>query len=574
MYPIAVLIDELRHEDVQTRLNAVQQLEHIAIALGPTRTRNELIPFLMESADESDVVLGASAEKLGKLIEAVGGPDFAHTLLRPLEDLLMLEEAAVRDKAMESVIKVINRMPTKHVAEFGSQLVSRLAINDWFVARVSACTIIPELFMRAYSDDLFRAFMDLCEDDTPMVRRAAVIAIGNIGKYTPQQKQRDLLDALRRLDRDDQDSVRIMTIPTALKLAKEVFTNPQECYNALFPEFRACSDDVSWRVRVTVADSIHEIIANSPSKHQQQVFDMYVKLLSDSEADVRTVAVSRLSEVTSFRPTDRNFLNLVLPSINKLVRDDVEQVRVSLAESLAKTCPLVGPALAGDSLLQFILKLLRDTSSTVVLKMLGNLKLIAPQLKLEEFSPFVLPAVKDLTNDRQWRVRISILDYMPQLVGSLGHKLFVTEFSPAIQRLLVDPVFKVRDAAASSLAGVAAELGAEETIEHLLPHVVDLSRNNNYLNRITALMSILSLSKTLGQAIVGEELAPIVLGLASDPVPNVRFNVAKVLRSMYDRCPRPVGLGKIVPALRQLTADPDKDVKFYAKEAIVAIDAS
>jgi serine/threonine-protein phosphatase 2A regulatory subunit A len=46
VYPIAVLVDELKHEDVVLRLNAIRRLSTIALALGPERSRSELIPFL------------------------------------------------------------------------------------------------------------------------------------------------------------------------------------------------------------------------------------------------------------------------------------------------------------------------------------------------------------------------------------------------------------------------------------------------------------------------------------------------------------------------------------------------
>jgi serine/threonine-protein phosphatase 2A regulatory subunit A len=46
LYPIAVLIDELKHDDVLLRLNAIHRLSTIALALGADRTRDELIPFL------------------------------------------------------------------------------------------------------------------------------------------------------------------------------------------------------------------------------------------------------------------------------------------------------------------------------------------------------------------------------------------------------------------------------------------------------------------------------------------------------------------------------------------------
>ena len=41
LYPIAVLIDELRNEDVQLRLNSIKKLSTIALALGVERTRWE-----------------------------------------------------------------------------------------------------------------------------------------------------------------------------------------------------------------------------------------------------------------------------------------------------------------------------------------------------------------------------------------------------------------------------------------------------------------------------------------------------------------------------------------------------
>jgi serine/threonine-protein phosphatase 2A regulatory subunit A len=46
LYPIAILIDELKHEDVQCRLNSMRKIDTIAQALGPERTRSELLPFI------------------------------------------------------------------------------------------------------------------------------------------------------------------------------------------------------------------------------------------------------------------------------------------------------------------------------------------------------------------------------------------------------------------------------------------------------------------------------------------------------------------------------------------------
>ena len=65
MYPIAILIDELKNEDVHLRLNSIKRLGTIASARGHYRTRTELIPFLNESCiDDEDEVLLALAQGL------------------------------------------------------------------------------------------------------------------------------------------------------------------------------------------------------------------------------------------------------------------------------------------------------------------------------------------------------------------------------------------------------------------------------------------------------------------------------------------------------------------------------
>ena len=92
-------MDELRSDDVQLRLNAIHSIPTIALALGPDRAREELIPFLQESIDDEDEVLLALAEELGSgFDEYIGGKDYAHLLLGPLENLSAVEETLVRDK--------------------------------------------------------------------------------------------------------------------------------------------------------------------------------------------------------------------------------------------------------------------------------------------------------------------------------------------------------------------------------------------------------------------------------------------------------------------------------------------
>lgn len=66
------------------------------------QNRQERIRFNLishaESIEDEDEVLTALSEELGNFIEYVGGPEYAHVILSPLENLAAIEEPLVREK--------------------------------------------------------------------------------------------------------------------------------------------------------------------------------------------------------------------------------------------------------------------------------------------------------------------------------------------------------------------------------------------------------------------------------------------------------------------------------------------
>lgn len=98
LYPIATLIDELKSTEQKKRVNSVKKLNTIAVALGPERTRDELLPYVLEMLEDDEVVLIALCETLGTMMDCVGGPQYAEHLLKILEKLCAIEETSVREK--------------------------------------------------------------------------------------------------------------------------------------------------------------------------------------------------------------------------------------------------------------------------------------------------------------------------------------------------------------------------------------------------------------------------------------------------------------------------------------------
>ena len=149
-------IEHLRSDDLSLRISAARKLTTISAALGPDRTREELLPFLSDGVDDEDEVLVAIAASLGDLIPLVGSTgekNYGASLLGPLELLLAVEENTVREMAAESAIKVANTLKhDEYCTEFVG-MIGRLVTKEWFTARIAGCGLIPVAFERM-DDDL------------------------------------------------------------------------------------------------------------------------------------------------------------------------------------------------------------------------------------------------------------------------------------------------------------------------------------------------------------------------------------------------------------------------------------
>ncbi|RUP43613.1 armadillo-type protein [Jimgerdemannia flammicorona] len=303
LYPIAVLIDELKHDDTTLRLNAIRRLGTIACALGPQRTRDELIPFLDESIDDEDEVLLALAEELGNFSEYVGGPEQAHVLLGPLENLAAVEETVVRDKAVESLTKICVLLNEKQLEEFYIPLLKRLSVGDWFTSRTSATGLYAAGYRKlspGMQDDLRKLFHQLAHDETPMVRRAAAKALAKLSKeVTKEQMVSDVIPLFHKLAQDEQDSVRLLTVECLVAVAE--LLQPDECKVYLLGTLRAMVSDKSWRIRYMIAQKFVEL-ANAVGEDiiKEDLVTAFVHVLKDNEGEVRTAASGQVPGVYFF----------------------------------------------------------------------------------------------------------------------------------------------------------------------------------------------------------------------------------------------------------------------------------
>jgi serine/threonine-protein phosphatase 2A regulatory subunit A len=102
--------------------------------------------------------------------------------------------------------------------------------------------------------------------------------------------------------------------------------------------------------------------------------------------------------------------------------------------------------------------------------------------------------------------------------------------------------------------------------------VMEMIKNPHYLYRMTVLVTISLLAPVVGSEATCQTMLPVVISAAKDRVPNIKFNVAKMLQSMIPIVDSTVVEQTIRPCLVELHEDPDVDVRFFAGQALQACD--
>jgi len=109
---------------------------------------------------------------------------------------------------------------------------------------------------------------------------------------------------------------------------------------------------------------------------------------------------------------------------------------------------------------------------------------------IDLLSQSLLPAIVQLAEDKQWRVRLAIIEYIPLLASQLGVQFFDEKLSTLCMGWLGDTVFSIRDAATTNLKKLTEVFGVEWANEAIIPKVMAMGQHPNYLYRMTTCFAI------------------------------------------------------------------------------------
>ncbi len=295
MSALEIFSCQLESGNTEAKVDAMKRLHVLAFAMGPEETLTKLVPYLtqhvaMKQPPHEDEVLLLLASNLAPMVPNLLQGENALQLLPILERLAAVEETVVRDEAVKTLTAVTNYVPSAaptappasaaaisatRTALVG--MVKRLVSADWFTPKVSAAGMLAPIYKVTQDVDMITVYKELCQDETPMVRRSAATHIGtflstlsstnssqrrgsNSSAGTPTNTAaasntttttlaQELIAPLVQLAQDEQDSVRLLAISSLAQVG--------DAYGKAFPEWtceyflpivKAGTTDASWYV--------------------------------------------------------------------------------------------------------------------------------------------------------------------------------------------------------------------------------------------------------------------------------------------------------------------------------------
>ena len=585
---VTSMIQALRSDDAEERLNSVRGLHVIAATLGPDRVKGELLPFLTDYLDESDDVLREFAKVLATMVTEVGGMQHVRHIVTPLETLCGLEDVTVRDEATASLSLVGEQIFREGTAQQQSEFVT-LAVTMAKAAspqtRYAACSLLTVPYAAsaaATKTQLRQAFQKLCSDEEILVRRGAIVSLGEkFAKILGEAGCPDMLPTFLACCRDASDGIRLQCVSTAVAILPFL---PDAGAAQLTQAFKALAADVaSWRVRYMAADQLSAAARYFSPDVSRAMFEIFRKLLEDAEPEIRASAVFRMHEVFALS-TDAAAKRTSLALGAALSTDPDPHVRMSVATSILRCAPHVSKEQWASTITPTCGRLLADTEADVRLAIISSFGAIGGTTEGKEIAPKLVPAVTNLATDMKWRVRETVVQQLPSLIANLSRG--AEEVLDVCMEALGDRVSTIREAACQSCYQLLKVQGMAWGRANLFPKVLALSREqnfadlpddettsapHNYLRRVTFLHLLQTLLPLFEQAtITSAPFWTVLHRLAEDKTPNVRINVARTL--VMARRDGKAGVGaaakEVDALLAKLAQDSDTDVKDEATRQV------
>lgn len=522
------LIENLRSEVLNERLNAVKSLKVISRTLGPERSRSELIPYIAETIDNTEEVWMHVAEQVPQIIEEIGGMNHVAVILALLKQICEIEDPKVQEMATKSFISLSHKSNQEELAINFYPILKEMCEDSWHPLRSAAAVILCATFS-LYPDEkrkkLTLFFPSISVDQMTIVRRSLAMALPVFITTAKTQDQLEIIERLITTLSDDLSHAILIELPIALSVlpssmidlkiasVKRIFSSPRWQARAVLADslpkifqndmpaadvIKGISDpasmDAAVEVRASIARSL-PFIFKSNAYTVEEFAKFATSIASDKNTSVRASVAKSIGDVQGAPES------LCSPLLSLLLEDGDNSVKLSALSSVAKTGYAVSAAA----------------------KHIGN---------LIKFSP--------------WRTQLSIPNIIPEIASTTDKQYFTDNFIPLVFKLLTNESADVRRNMVKVLPQIAAVYG-DDWKKSAFPNLFATTFDTkDYQVRQAVISAIFALNLV-------QECDSVIEKAIVDPVSNVRVVLA-----------REAAAAQCASLQERLQKDNDNDVAYFA----------
>lgn len=320
-------------------------------------------------------------------------------------------------------------------------------------------------------------------EESPNIKKELAIVLKELAGVIDEELFTKLVTIFSK-DQNEYVRIPLMEAVVALKVSP----NLVRLSDFICAIFLKLGSDESWRVRLTVADKICELLSFSSHKNfRRSLIETYAKLFEDSEAEVRNTCCLKLEHIAEKIGSEPDF-DLVLVQLKKLEKDPASYVRGALAGNILRICPMVGKQRTNDHIFPVFLMLMKDESHEIRMTLIKTLDRLNEVINIDVFVQSIIPSIVEIANNRAWRTRIQVTESVPVLARILNRNLFMENMLQMCIGCLSDDVYTVREAGCKLMKKLFTLYKGHEFEKVLMDKVNEMKNSSSYLIRNTILI--------------------------------------------------------------------------------------
>lgn len=572
---LALFKEELNSEELSVRVNTIRRLPLVVHLVSASNAQKESLLMhldqLIDSSDDDEVIFG-----LADGLITLSNYYPPNRLLPPYEKLLASEETIVRDKTVESFLKMCRKLDRSETASIIIPFVLKLTSNQSFGTKMSVLSIMTEIFPVLAPEEK-KIFLEklgaLFAEESLILRRNLAGKLGKICQYLPKEiLTGEIFNHFKNLTNDDSDSVRIITIESLIELARVFNDDDNKTY--VIPLIIQMTGDKSWRVRHHLAKSFANLAeAVGKDISDTSLISIFSTLLRDPENEVRIAAVQSLKKFVLCLNVDK--IPQIFAYLQSLAKDTMPLVRMGVCEVLqvvlVQDVDQMGKDVSKTKILPIVAELVGDKDTEVKIETMKILPLWTKWV-----GPFVIEQIGSgglavVLESNNWRIRMAILDaFIAMAIELKNLKIFDKFVKKVVIGGIHDKVFQVRKQVIKSLPKMAGFLDDATTTDVFFKEYAKIlgDATQFYIFKISSLYGLEAVMSVLqNKDKLKDQYLKLLSKATEDPNVNIRYVAVKILTNSAKQKP----YSELMEVVRKMVAklkdvEKDGEIKFVLEE--------